>query len=175
MDVYALQRCSSIISYVFSLYMLLQWRQQIRPETFEQQSHSCGSNTSGSMFYFNTLVLLKTKTHSYQTPIVVHLIWLGLLALSEIHGCLCFSTETNISGGRELPQGVITTNCITCFRSHTHALSSVSHMILNQTAKMKGEGFTDVNMCWFLSRCCTLLGRAGIQGASQAAPQDNRG
>ena len=27
--------------------------------------------------------------------------------------------------------------CITCSRSHTHAHSSVSHKILNQTAKMK--------------------------------------
>lgn len=57
--------------------------------------------------------------------------------LDEIHGCICFSTEANISGGGELPQGVITTNCITCSPSHTHAHFSVSCMILNQTGKMK--------------------------------------
>lgn len=59
------------------------------------------------MLYFNTLVLLKTKTQlisntDSSTFNMVKIIGIER-NLDEIHGCLCFSTEANISGGGELP------------------------------------------------------------------------
>ncbi len=131
------------------------------------------THAHGSMLYFITLALLKIKTHSYQTQIVVHLIWLRLLALSEIQACLCFSAETNISGGRELPQGVITTNCITCSRLQTCTLLCFSYDIKSNPQNERGGSRCCKHALVSLplsALCCILLGRARIQGVRQAAP-----
>lgn len=67
---YRLQHCTHTISYLFSLYVLL--------PTVNIANLNRDFLASGLLLwikiYFNTLVLLKTKTHSYQTLIVVHLI-----------------------------------------------------------------------------------------------------